>query len=401
MATSGVSVVISTYNRARFIEESLCSILEQTVSPQQVIVVNDGSTDDTRAILEPFIGRIQYLEQENSGKATALNRAFPLIEGKYVWIFDDDDVALPDTLERHLNILSQEPDIDFTYGTYLWAGTGADGRINPWHDIKTPQIPHEILFIRFMENCFLLTQAMLIRKYCFDQVGQFDTSLIRSQDYEMLLRVARIFKGKMISGPTFMRRHHDSIRGSGQNSFSHTHMFQKWFEYDKYIFSNLRQTLALEEYLPRDAPYDLHKAYLQRMTIMGIKGLWEEMLDDLNVVLQNQEIRKNLSPEECVLCHKAMSADLAITDLLSHRENQRRLKNLRQEYGSTAVFTELGRGLYYTLIKMRKMHGFYRTLTGFRLVGMLVGSESFAILKQKLSSLFNSCFKKSIRQADR
>ena len=85
-----VSVIIPTYNRASYLVQSLESVLAQSYRSLEVIVVNDGSNDETRAILEPYRRRIAYYEKTNGGKSSALNLGLKHISGEYVWVFDDD-----------------------------------------------------------------------------------------------------------------------------------------------------------------------------------------------------------------------------------------------------------------------------------------------------------------------
>ena len=90
-----VSIIVPTFNRARYLPECLDSLLAQTFPATEIIDVNDSSTDDTARVIRPYLDRITYVEKENGGKSTALNLVLPGIQSDYLWIFDDDDVALP------------------------------------------------------------------------------------------------------------------------------------------------------------------------------------------------------------------------------------------------------------------------------------------------------------------
>src|SRR5262249_3615753 len=142
---------------ARFIAESLESVLAQTLAPSQVIVINDGSTDHTTTALEPFQARIEYIETENRGKASALNLGMTKVRGEYVWIMDDDDVAIRDALERHVAILESRPEIGFTFSSYIESRTsGENGRISPQKEKALAEFPEEEFLIHLMEECFLI-----------------------------------------------------------------------------------------------------------------------------------------------------------------------------------------------------------------------------------------------------
>ena len=95
-----VSVIVPTFNRARYLPECLESLLAQTFPPTQIVVVNDGSTDDTASAVKPYLDRIEYIEKENGGKSSALNLVLPNIRNDYVWIFDDDGDPCPAPVPR-------------------------------------------------------------------------------------------------------------------------------------------------------------------------------------------------------------------------------------------------------------------------------------------------------------
>src|SRR5687768_15720087 len=109
------TAIVPTYNRAQYIGEAIESLLAQTRRPDQIIVVDDGSTDGTLSVLDRYAGRIEIVSKANGGKATAINMAIPRATGGCIWVFDDDDVALPDALERHLHALEQDGQAGFTY----------------------------------------------------------------------------------------------------------------------------------------------------------------------------------------------------------------------------------------------------------------------------------------------
>src|SRR3989338_4269347 len=95
-----ITVLIPTFNRAAFLAECLDSLLSQTLPATQILVANDGSTDNTLEVLKPYRNRIDYTETPQLGKPSAINFAMDKVTGDYLWIFDDDDVCLPDALER-------------------------------------------------------------------------------------------------------------------------------------------------------------------------------------------------------------------------------------------------------------------------------------------------------------
>ncbi len=281
-----------TYNRARFIAEALESVFGQTHAPTQVIVINDGSTDGTKAALRPFFSRIEYVECENGGKPAALNRAMSRVSSEYVWIMDDDDVALPDALSRHLSILEREPKLGWTYSNYIESTSRPEtNRIAPEREIALPQFPESEFLMRLMEECFLIHPTILVRASCYRKLGPFRTDLIRSQDYEMAIRLGSHYRCKRIPGPTIYHRLDSGKRGSAADRFDVHDAADRWLKYDLKIFCDLREKLPLQTYVPWD--FDLNgdgrkgerRAYFHRMVVMGKKGLVREMIEDLKNAL--------------------------------------------------------------------------------------------------------------------
>ena len=90
-----VSVLMPTFNRGGMLSEALDSVLGQSIPPHQVVVIDDGSTDDTSERVARYGARIDYIRKDNGGKSSALNLGLTHVTGDYVWVFDDDDVALP------------------------------------------------------------------------------------------------------------------------------------------------------------------------------------------------------------------------------------------------------------------------------------------------------------------
>ena len=284
-AFPAITAVLSTYNRARYIERSIESILNQTLPPNQVIVVDDGSTDATPRVLERFQGRIEVLRKPNGGKAMALNLALTRATGDAIWICDDDDIALPHALEALSTALVQHPECGFSYGSYDHIVEQEDGElvvidpklcIDRWLDFKTS----------VLERCYIFQPALLVRRRCYDAVGPFNESLVRSQDYEMLLRLTRRYKGVYADSILFHQRQHRGLRGTA--AVPVTQSDNGWIKYDRQIFTRIYSEYPLSEYLPGSEEDDRalsiaerRLAGLERCCIMVRKGLWELASGDM------------------------------------------------------------------------------------------------------------------------
>jgi glycosyltransferase involved in cell wall biosynthesis len=361
MTRPNVSVLMATYNRARFIAESLESVFAQTHPPSQVIVINDGSTDNTRAALGPFMHRIEYLESENRGKASALNLGMPRVTGDYVWIMDSDAV------ERHLAILESRPEVGWTYSSFVESTTDREtSRIVPQREKTPPNFPEEEFLVRLMEQCFLIHPTILVRASCYRTVGSFDPNLIRCQDYEMAVRLARRFPCVRISGPTIYYRMHGGIRGSARDTFQAGQIQEKWLEYMQTFIRRLRKEMPLSEYLPgRQTPdcttLDLRYAYLRRMAIMARKRLYDEMIEDLRSATQeNTSDFSTLRPVERSLLRDLFNS---INDpLFFEKDVLLRIRSACQGPAGFALRGELIRCLYWDIVNALRTANLSRAL---------------------------------------
>lgn len=301
-AVPTVTVLVPTFNRADFLAECLDSILSQTLAPAQVIVVNDGSTDGTLDVLAPYRDRIEYIETPQVGKPAAINAGLERVTGEYLWIFDDDDVAFPEALARFVEPLQAHPEHGFSYSTFYYtASRPEDNRLGPILDeSRIPDVQERGFLPPLLETNFLGGAALFARTSCYACVGPFDVKLVRSQDYEMAIRIARRFSGVRIAGgPTFHYRQHGGLRGSALDRFEADRRLRKWLEYNQVFFRRLYREIPLCEYLPPGASLKerLRQAHLQRLAIVASKLLMPEVFSELDA-LARLEDRSPLSDQE-------------------------------------------------------------------------------------------------------
>jgi glycosyltransferase involved in cell wall biosynthesis len=341
---TSVTAIIATYNRAHYLGEAIDSVLGQTVAPAQVIVVNDGSTDATADVLRRYAGRIEVIEQENGGKSRALNRAMPRARGAYVWIFDDDDIALPQNVEGHLAALEAHREIGFVYSGSGGIRSHPDGSVEHTGRRPMPDVPDDEIFPRMLEQNFMQQQAMLVRTRCYREVGPFEVRLDRSQDYEMNLRLARRFPGKGLDVASFLFRDHDGRRGRPGAQFAADQRSHRWIDFSRQHLPQLRAELGLAEYLPRGLAADpvdgplRRRALLQRACLMARCALWEEALADFREALVDTMRGAPLSAVEQDLCRRSLGIfirrDLAIEGLLDDRTVVRRFGRVLEDSGN-------------------------------------------------------------------
>jgi glycosyltransferase involved in cell wall biosynthesis len=292
MTNPKISVIIPTYNRSAFLAECLDSILSQTLPPFQVILVNDGSNDDTLSVIAPFKSKVELLENRYlRGRPSAINTGLERVRGDYVWIFDDDDIALPDALEGFVAPLENYPEKGFSYSTFYKTDINSDttgaSQLLGVSKIPEARINKEGFLIPLMDANFIGGAALFARTSVYKKVGFFDPVLVRSQDYDINIRVARFFKGTRIEGgPTFHYRQHNGMRGCMHERFPSKEKFRYWLKYDQIIFRKLYKELPLSEYLPPGKILDINirRALLQRMAIMASKLLLPEVIKDLRLL---------------------------------------------------------------------------------------------------------------------
>jgi glycosyltransferase involved in cell wall biosynthesis len=283
-----ITAIIPTYNRAQLLVQALESLLEGDKAPDEIVVADDGSTDETEAVVKRYDAPVRYVHQANAGKPAMLNRVLADLVTDYVWIFDDDDVALSDALERHLQCLAEHADIDFTYsGCYLFSGNVGPDNLSRGNLYDALDATPETFFARALEIFPCHTGGMLVPLECYREVGPFDESLTFGEDYEMTLRLARRFRGGKLEAPTFLMRQHVGDRGPKAERVSASDREQAWRVYEQKTFRQLRDQLELSEYLPDvgDAAGRRRRALLKRACVMARHGLLEEALEDIEAAV--------------------------------------------------------------------------------------------------------------------
>ena len=176
-----VSVVIPAYNQGQFVRDAVLSALEQTYQPLEVIVIDDGGTDDTRQQLEPFFDRITYVCQRNAGVAAARNAGIRRARGEWIALLDADDLWHPQKLEVQLRAVRGREDVALV-GSPIGSSL-VDSRL------PTPVV-RELTLRDFLLSSRIGPSSALIRRRCFEIVGSFDETLSSVEDRDMWLRLA-------------------------------------------------------------------------------------------------------------------------------------------------------------------------------------------------------------------
>ena len=184
MKRPSVSSVLPVFNGERYIAESLTAILSQTRPPEEVVVVDDGSTDGTQDELAPFRKHIRAIKQPNQGHPGAMNRLFAEARGDYVAKCDADDIWEPDKLERQLEAVQAHPDVDIVPTGARFFGLVEAERVS----FPQPGIlERRDLGRRLYRRNFVCASSPLIRRELYTRLGAFDETLA-CEDYDFWLR---------------------------------------------------------------------------------------------------------------------------------------------------------------------------------------------------------------------
>lgn len=181
-----VSVIIPTYNRAHLIQRALDSLLQQTFQDFEILIIDDGSSDHTRAALAPYAGRIRYVYQQNAGVSAARNHGIRLAQGELLAFLDSDDLVLPDKLAFQVAYLDQHPEIDIVYGG--WQILDEDEG-TPRTEIRPAQSV-DVLEKLLWDGYYFPIHAALMRRSCIERAGMFDETIAAFEDPDFWLRMA-------------------------------------------------------------------------------------------------------------------------------------------------------------------------------------------------------------------
>lgn len=207
-----VSVIIPTYNREQYLSDAIDSVIEQTFSDYEIIVVDDGSTDNTKEVLRKYNGKIRYFFQKNNGPSAARNMGLKQALGEYVAFLDSDDIWFTDYLEENINLLEKCYDLAMT-DNYVDIYTENKKLLRRNYKDRENYLGnesklYEILFQRF-QNGFSGGIGIVIKKSCFSEIGLFDENLKILEDWDLWLRIAlKRLKIGYIQHPLFIYRRH-------------------------------------------------------------------------------------------------------------------------------------------------------------------------------------------------
>ena len=249
-----VSVITPTYNRADFLPAAISSVLAQTYGDFELIVVDDGSVDDTCGVIKPFLEdkRVRYFYQENQGQSFARNYALAQSSGELIAFLDSDDVWCPDKLEKQIRAFEAHPEADIVHGDE--AMINERGAVISRKNMRRYSgcITRQLL----ADNSVSITTA-LVKRRCFDEMGGFDTSVGVADDYDLWLRFSAKYRFFYEPGiVAFYRVMADQISSDKRRRFeANAFIIKRFLENYGSVLSRAEQRWGLARFYCRKARY--------------------------------------------------------------------------------------------------------------------------------------------------
>ena len=184
MAQPLVSVVIPTFNRADWVGEAIQSVLEQGYARLELIVVDDGSDDQTQDVVQGFGTALTYVRQVHRGVSAARNRGVEATHGELLAFLDSDDLWRPGKVAAQVALFQQQPQVQACYTDEIWVRRGV--RVNA----KRIHQKHEgWIFLQSLPRCIISPSSIMLRRTLWDRLGGFDERLPACEDYDLWLRL--------------------------------------------------------------------------------------------------------------------------------------------------------------------------------------------------------------------
>mgnify|MGYP005841289527 CR=1 FL=1 len=200
-----VSIIIPCYNQGQFLAEAIQSALDQDYHDKEIIVVNDGSTDNTKEVAKGFLHAITYMEQANKGVSSARNEAMKVSSGAYLTFLDGDDILLPRSITKRAEYLDIHPDTGMVCSEAItFDESGPLGFKSELHG--KPENPRNFRWETVDYNATI--SSAMIRRSCFDRIGMFEESIRTSEDWLLFVKLSLFFNMAYIGEPLIKYRLH-------------------------------------------------------------------------------------------------------------------------------------------------------------------------------------------------
>lgn len=226
-----VSVIVPTYNREHFLQECIESVLSQTFKDFELIVVDDGSTDQTEDILKRYEDKLHYKKQEQKGPSSARNTGIQYSAGEWICFLDSDDLWLPGKLAAQMKFFAETRDIKVCYTEEIWYRKNK--RVNP---AKKHQKYSGWIYQKMLPLCIISPSSVMIHHSVLDLIGTFDEELPACEDYDLWLRIGAGYPIYLLQEQLIIKRNGHS----GQQS-------QKYWGMDRFRILSLVKIMECGE----------------------------------------------------------------------------------------------------------------------------------------------------------
>jgi glycosyltransferase involved in cell wall biosynthesis len=264
-----VSVIIPAFNCMAYLPFAINSVLKQTFQSWEVIIVNDGSTDHIERWFDTLGNpKIKLINQLNQGSAVARNTGLSNASGEYIAFLDGDDIWVPSKLNEQVSILDRRPEVGLVYS---WVGS-IDAKHNITGKIRKNSYRGNVFKDIAKHDIIECGSTPMIRRSCFDTVGNFDPALSYAQVWDMWIRIAARYEFDVIEKPLIYYRHHP------ENYSKNWHRIEK--NCSLIIEKNLSQ-------LPQDLQFLKQQAY----SLTYLRIAWKIFQDKKSVVREVVEYK--------------------------------------------------------------------------------------------------------------
>jgi len=254
-----ISIIIPTWNRAQFIAPTIDSVLKQTYKNHEIIVVDDGSTDNTREVLEAYRDKITCIVKRNGGVSSARNTGIQASQGQYIAFVDDDDLWLPEKLSLQMQLMENNPAMGLVYCGAIKIKKDGE-RIGETRPEKRGAIFNELVCSNYIVGS---ASAAMVRREVFPRAGYFDENLSPCADWDCWIRIAQFYDIDYVEAPLVKLTIHDSmqknISAMEKDTFYILDKYwpelgneQQTIERKNYIYSNHSSNFAWKYYSAGD-----------------------------------------------------------------------------------------------------------------------------------------------------
>ncbi len=275
-----ISVIIPVYNRDTLIKRALDSVLNQTRPADEIVVVDDGSTDATPSVLAGYGDKICAVHQKNKGVSTARNRGIRASTGNWIALLDSDDEWLPDKLSMQETWLKENSGFRICQTDEIWIRRGK--RVNP---MKKHMKVHGDIFLPSLKRCLVSPSAVLFERRLFEEVGGFDESLPVCEDYDLWLRISLRYPVGLLPDAGIIKYggHADQLSRS-------------LWGMDRYRVTALEKLLADNPELSPDKQIAVLRELIHKLTVLHRGALkrntngitWKKKLEKYNLMLKQR-----------------------------------------------------------------------------------------------------------------